>query len=59
MHIRNIVVKPDEEAGGETAPMVQRGESWLVQHMQHTAGIYRFFACLAETAREQPEQRLC
>ena len=59
MHIRNIAVKPDEEADGETAPVGQRGEGWLVHRIQHTAGIYRFFACLAETAREQPEQRLC
>ncbi len=59
MHIRNIAVKPDEEADGETAPVVQRGESWLVHRIQHTAGIYRFFACLAQAAREQPEQRLC
>jgi Replication-relaxation len=59
MHIRNIAVKPDEEAGGETAPVVQRGESWLVHRIQHTAGIYRFFACLAQAAREQPDQSRC
>jgi predicted transcriptional regulator len=59
VYMRNIAVQPDEEADGETVPMVQRGEGWLVQHIHHTAGIYRFFASLAETAREQPDQRLC
>ncbi len=59
MHIRNIAVKPDEEADEETVPVVQRGEGWLVQRIHHMAGIYRFFASLAETAREQPDQSLC
>ncbi len=59
VHIRNIAVQPGEEADGEAAPVVQRGEGWLVQHIHHTAGIYRFFASLAETAREQPDQSLC
>ncbi len=59
VHIRNIAVQPDEEADREAAPVVQRGEGWLLQHIHHTAGIYRFFASLAETAREQPDQSLC
>jgi len=59
VHIRNIAVKPGEEANVVAAPVVQQGEGWLVQHIQHTAGIYRFFACLTQAAREQPEQHLC
>ena len=55
MHIRNIAVELDEE----TKSMVQRGEGWLVQRIHHTAGIYRFFAHLAQAAREHPEQSLC
>lgn len=39
--------------------MALRGESWLLQHIQHTAGIYGFFASLAQMARQQPEQVLC
>ena len=39
--------------------MIQRGESWLVQHIQHAAGIYGFFARLAQATREKPEQALC
>ena len=58
MHIRNIAVEPNDEAGGETSPVVQRGEGWLLQHIQHTAGIYRFFASLAQAVREQPGHSL-
>ncbi len=55
VHLRNIAA----EADGETEPVVQRGEGWLLQHIHHAAGIYRFFARLAEAAREQPDQSLC
>jgi len=58
VHIRTIAVQPVEEADGKAAPVVQRGEGWLLLHMQHTAGVYRFFASLARAAREQPNQRL-
>jgi len=30
--------------------MQQRGEAWLLQHIQHTAGVYSFFATLAQVA---------
>ena len=39
--------------------MAQRGEAWLLQHMQHTAGIYGFFAALAQATRQEPGQALC
>ncbi len=39
--------------------MLQRGEAWLLQHIQHTAGIYSFFANLTQAARQDPGQALC
>ena len=39
--------------------MIQRGETWLLQHIQHTAGIYSFFASLTQAARQEPGQALC
>jgi hypothetical protein len=48
---------PEQTTVAETA-LVQRGEAWLLQHIQHTAGIYRFFAGLAQAARRQSEQAL-
>ncbi len=57
--IRNIAVMSDDEANKGTALVVQRGEAWLLQHMQHTAGIYGFFAALAQAARQEPGQALC
>jgi hypothetical protein len=35
------------------------GEAWLLQHIQHTAGIYSFFASLAQAARKEQGQELC
>jgi Replication-relaxation len=59
MHIRTIAVVPDDETDRGTSTMIERGETWLLQHIQHTAGIYSFFAGLAQAARQQPEQELC
>ena len=59
MHIRNIAVWPDDGGGTETSAMLQRGEAWLLQHIQHTAGIYSFFANLTQAARQDPGQALC
>ena len=47
MHIRTIAALSDDEAESETSTVVQRGEAWLVQRIEHTAGIYSFFARLA------------
>ena len=44
MHIRNIATMSDDRAESETSTVVQRGEAWLLQRIQHTAGIYGFFA---------------
>jgi hypothetical protein len=57
--IRNIAVLSDEAADGETSTVSCRGEAWLLQHMEHTAGIYGFFATLAHAARQQLGQKLC
>ena len=39
--------------------MGQRGVPWLLQHIQHTAGVYGFFAQLAQAADHQPGHELC
>jgi protein involved in plasmid replication-relaxation len=36
----------------------QRGVDWLLAHLEHTAGIYRFFAALTEAARRVPGHTL-
>jgi len=59
MHMRNIATMPDDGAESETSTVVQRGENWLLQRIQHTAGIYGFFARLALVARQDPGQALC
>ena len=59
MHIRNISAISDNEAESETSTVVQRGEAWLLQRIKHTAGIYDFFASLAQAAKREPGQALC
>jgi hypothetical protein len=56
--IRNFAVLFDDEATRGTSVMMQRGEAWLLLHMQHTAGIYGFFAALAQAARGKSGQAL-
>ena len=57
--IRNLAVMSDDEVNRGTSLVVQRGEAWLLQHIQHTAGIYGFFAALAQAARQEPGEALC
>lgn len=59
LHLRAIGVISEGAAGGETATVSLRGEGWLLSHMQHTAGIYGFFAALAQAARGEPGHTLC
>jgi len=59
MHIRNIALSPENTPVTELSTVVQRGENWLLQHIRHTAGIYGFFASLAQAARREPGQALC
>jgi hypothetical protein len=59
MHIRTIASLSDDGAESETVTVVQRGEAWLLQRIQHTAGIYSFFARLAQAARRETEHTLC
>ncbi len=59
IHIRNIAAMSDNEAESETSTVVQRGEAWLLQRIQHTVGIYGFFASLAQAVKREPEQMLC
>jgi hypothetical protein len=59
LHISNIATISDDAAKRETSALLQRGEAWLLQCIQHTAGIYGFFTRLAQSARREPEQALC
>jgi Replication-relaxation len=59
LHIRNIAEIRDEKTDGGTSITRQRGEAWLLQHIQHTAGIYGFFASLAQAARKEAGHELC
>src|SRR5260370_23870138 len=47
------------EAAIKTSIMRQRGETWLLRHIQHAAGVYGFFTALARAARQQSEQEFC
>ena len=58
LHIGNIATMPDDETERETSALVQRGEAWLLQRIQHTAGIYGFFARLVQAARPEEGQAL-
>jgi len=57
--IRTSAVISDEAAPRETSAMAQPGEAWLVQHIEHTAGVYGFFARLGQAARREAGQALC
>jgi predicted transcriptional regulator len=59
IHIRTIAELSDDGAESETSTVVQRGEDWLLQRIGHTAGIYGFFAQLAQVARQESEHALC
>jgi len=59
LQIGNIAILPDAETEGQANTLIRRGESWLVTHSEHTAGIYRFFAMLTQASRQQSEQALC
>jgi len=57
--VRTMAVVTGEAAHGETSAMAQHGEAWLVQHIEHTAGVYGFFARLGQAARREAGQALC
>jgi hypothetical protein len=59
MPIRTIAAVSEDESERETSTMMQQGKAWLLQHIQHTAGIYSFFARLAQDARRAAGQELC
>jgi hypothetical protein len=47
--VRNIATAPEDEA----SDLVQRGQEWLLRRIKHTAGIYGFFASLAQAATQE------
>ena len=53
VHLRNFAIASDAQAEEEVPHLHLRGEAWLLSHIQHTAGVYGFFATLAQTARQQ------
>jgi predicted transcriptional regulator len=59
IHIRTIAGVPDDETDMGTSLVAQRGEAWLFQHIQHTAGIYDFFATVAQAAGKETDHELC
>lgn len=58
-HVRNLAVVSGDETGSGTITLKQRGVDWLLEHIQHTAGIYGFFSALTEAARRVPGHVLC
>ena len=59
MHIRSIATVSGTETNMETSTITQRGEAWFLQHIQHTAGIYGFFASVALAAGKETGHDLC
>ena len=59
MHIRNFAALSDDGAESETSTVVQRGEAWLLHRIQHTSGIYGFFASLAQAATKEVGHEFC
>ena len=50
-NLRNLAVFPD--APDEMVDIVQRGQEWLLHHIQHTAGVYGFFAALSQASKQE------
>jgi hypothetical protein len=59
MHIRNFTAMSNDESDKEASTIRQRGVAWLLQHIQHTAGIYHFFARIAQAASKEAGHELC
>jgi Replication-relaxation len=57
--LRTLAMMPDAPTEAEAAGVVQHGVSWLLQHIEHTAGVYGFFVQLAGAATQQFAQALC
>lgn len=58
LSLRNLAIL-EEPLHVDESSLVRRGESWLLRHIQHTAGIYGFFAALAQATRQQPDHEFC
>jgi len=59
MHIHNFTAMSNDETDKEASTIRQRGVAWLIQHIQHTAGIYRFFARIAQATKKEAGHELC
>src|SRR5258708_1172674 len=58
-HVRNLAVDSGDETAAGTITLKQRGVDWLLEHIQHTAGIYSFFVALTKPARQESGHQLC
>jgi hypothetical protein len=60
--IQSLATSPTTETNENESSLVQRGQDVLLRHMEHTAGIYGFFASLSQAAQQERrgprEQRL-
>jgi hypothetical protein len=57
--LRTLAVEADHVGDAESPCLAQRGEAWLLAHLQHTTGMYGFFARLAHAAKQEPGKVLC
>ncbi|HVU69264.1 MAG TPA: replication-relaxation family protein [Ktedonobacteraceae bacterium] len=48
--VRNLTMPIVAE---DDSPLIQRGLPWLQQHVEHTAGVYGFFAALARAPQDE------
>ena len=57
--LRAIAILPDDSSVTKAKQtIVQPGVPWLLRHIQHTSGVYGFFARLAQVARQQSDHVL-
>jgi len=56
--IQSLATSPTTETNENESSLVQRGQDVLLRHMEHTAGIYSFFAALSQAARQEQGHRL-
>jgi hypothetical protein len=56
--IQSLATSSTTGTNEDEVSLVQRGQDVLLRHIEHTAGIYSFFAAVAQAASQEPEHRL-
>jgi predicted transcriptional regulator len=51
--IQSIALSPEPSGDEEEVTLVQRGLDVLLRHLEHTVGVYSFFAALCQAARQE------